>query len=223
MAVASSTKLTPGRAGDAPLYVLLIGGTGAGKSTLVNTMVNHFRAPKDCQTRLPSKDELLVAIPTAHLAANQPEASQARERSAGNRKTLAKRAQIVHRRPYDLFSRDARLPAGLESQSTECIQYSFKVSQGKPSTSPAREVIVVDTPGLSDTRGTESDSENISKILQLVESLPELHAIGLVVNGSNPRLTTDVVNTFNLLKGTMPDSVTSNTMAILTMCSQLSR
>lgn len=71
--------------------------------------------------------------------------------------------------------------------------------------------------------GTESDSENVNKILQLVESLPELHAIVLVVNGSNPRLTTDVVNTFNLLKGTLPDSVTQNTMAVLTMCSQLSR
>ena len=71
--------------------------------------------------------------------------------------------------------------------------------------------------------GTDSDSENVTKILQLVESLPELHAIVLVVNGSNPRLTTDVVNTFNLLKGTLPDSVTSNTMAVLTMCNQLSR
>lgn len=69
----------------APLYVLLIGSTGAGKSTLVNTMVNHFRAPQS-RRRLPQKSELLVAIPTAHLAANQPEASQARERCVENRK-----------------------------------------------------------------------------------------------------------------------------------------
>ena len=71
------------------MYVLLIGSTGAGKSTLVNTMVNHFRAPVDCQTRLPTKDELLVAIPTAHLEANQPEASQARERCAENRAPIS--------------------------------------------------------------------------------------------------------------------------------------
>ena len=84
-----------------------------------------------------------------------------------------------------------------------------------------REIVVVDTPGLSDTRGTESDSENVTKILDYVQCLPEIHAIVLVVNGSNPRLTTDVVHTFNLLKGSLPDSVTSNTMAVLTMCNAL--
>ena len=70
-----------------PLYVLLIGSTGAGKSTLVNTLVNHYRAPVECQKRLPQRSELLVAIPTAHLEANQPEASAARERCVKNRKS----------------------------------------------------------------------------------------------------------------------------------------
>ena len=70
-----------------PLYVLLIGSTGAGKSTLVNTLVNHYRASVECQKRLPQRSELLVAIPTAHLAANQPEASAARERCVENRKS----------------------------------------------------------------------------------------------------------------------------------------
>ena len=69
--------------------------------------------------------------------------------------------------------------------------------------------------------GTDSDSENVTKILDYVQCLPELHAIVLVVNGSNPRLTTDVVHTFNLLKGSLPDSVTSNTMAVVTMCNAL--
>ena len=95
------------------------------------------------------------------------------------------------------------------------MQYAF----GKSTIQ--REVIVVDTPGLSDTRGTESDSQNVTKILEYVQYLPEIHAIVLVVNGSNPRLTTDVVHTFNLLKGSLPDSVTNNTMAVLTMCNAL--
>ena len=85
MAENSNPKLKQVPATPGPLYVLLIGGTGAGKSTLVNTMVNHFRAPVDCQKRLPEKSEILVAIPTAHLKANQPEASQARERDVENR------------------------------------------------------------------------------------------------------------------------------------------
>ena len=70
---------------SSPIYVLLLGATGAGKSTLVNTLVNHFRAPQELQKRLPLKSELLVAIRTAYLPPNQPEASQASERNVSKR------------------------------------------------------------------------------------------------------------------------------------------
>ena len=69
--------------------------------------------------------------------------------------------------------------------------------------------------------GTECDDGNIAKIMQTVEALPELHAVVLVANGSNARLTTDVLNTFTLLKGLLPDAVLRNVIAIVTNCTFL--
>ena len=68
---------------------VLLGGTGQGKSTLVNLMVNFFRAPIELRKRLPSARQLRVAIPTQYLEATEPEGAQAREKNATDRKPLS--------------------------------------------------------------------------------------------------------------------------------------
>ena len=75
----------PGSTPANTVYVLVLGGSGAGKSTLVNTLVNFFRAPVKQRRKLPSKSELLVAIPTPYLPANQPEGKHATEAGSSNR------------------------------------------------------------------------------------------------------------------------------------------
>lgn len=68
--------------------VLLLGGTGAGKSTLVNTMVNYFRGIPDLRKRLPTSHELKVAIPTQYLEATETEGRNATELNRTDRKLL---------------------------------------------------------------------------------------------------------------------------------------
>ena len=72
----------------AQFNVLLLGGTGAGKSTLVNTMVNYFRGSEGIRNRLPSPSEIRVAIPTLHLKATEKEGSNAAELNKQDREFL---------------------------------------------------------------------------------------------------------------------------------------
>ena len=66
--------------------MLLLGGTGAGKSTLVNTMVNYFRGVPDLRKRLPARHEIKVAIPTLYLPATEKEGQLATELNQADRK-----------------------------------------------------------------------------------------------------------------------------------------
>jgi len=67
--------------------IILLGGTGAGKSTLVNTMVNFFRGAPELFKRLPAVAELKVAVPTAFLGVTEDEGKKAKELNVKDRKT----------------------------------------------------------------------------------------------------------------------------------------
>ena len=102
---------------------------------------------------------------------------------------------------------------GTASQTTRCTSYAFKDA------SSGRVFNIIDTPGLSDTRGTETDDENVDMIVKQVASLPSLTGLILVVNGKNSsRLTTDVKNTIVRLRNAMPDPIKANMFVVFTRC-----
>ena len=68
--------------------ILLVGETGSGKTTLLNMLVNFFRGGPEARTKLPSKQDLRVAVPTAYLKATEPEGVQQIERDVRDSKLL---------------------------------------------------------------------------------------------------------------------------------------
>ena len=67
------------------------------------------------------------------------------------------------------------------------------------------------------------DDANIDQILRAAESLDALHGVVIVANGTDPRCTVTVQNTFTRLKNNLPDSVIANTLAVLTNCNMLTK
>ena len=66
--------------------VLLVGETGSGKTTLLNMLVNYFRGAPESRLKVPSKQDIRVAVPTAYLKATEPEGAQQAERDVSDRK-----------------------------------------------------------------------------------------------------------------------------------------
>ena len=67
------------------------------------------------------------------------------------------------------------------------------------------------------------DDDMIDKILRAAEALDALHAVVLVVNGSDCRLNMSLQNTFSRLLNNLPDSVVANTLAVLTNCTEVDK
>lgn len=68
-----------------------------------------------------------------------------------------------------------------------------------------------------------ADDANLDNILEKAASLSHISAVMLVANGSQVRETIGMKNVFTLLRGHLPDAVLTNTLAVLTNCTKLSR
>ena len=157
--------------------ILLLGETGAGKSTVINMIANYFLGG--------SITNIKVVIPTKHY-------------------NITERAFQKHS--------ESNLHDSTKSQTSQCSHYSFRNKQD------GREFTLIDTPGLSDTNGVEKDEENLQLIMEAAEKADGLSALVVVVNGTTPRLTTNMKNVFERLKGTLPDVFFENIILILTNC-----
>ena len=105
------------------------------------------------------------------------------------------------------------------SQTSLCKTYTFtdNCHATNASSSPAT-FHFIDTPGLADTRGMEQDDDNVELILTTACRTAFLHAIILVINGSQGRETATIRHVLTKLKCNVPDAVLPTTMIILTKC-----
>ncbi|KYQ93281.1 hypothetical protein DLAC_05942 [Tieghemostelium lacteum] len=155
------------------ISILVIGETGSGKSTLINTLTNYFLNG--------TLDKLKVAIATKYLKQT--------ENFDNNEKNVIDRTS---------------------SQTDSCIKYDFKTNDYIYS--------FIDSPGLSGTRGIKQEEINMDKIMRAAEQAKSLTAIILVINGTITRLTVNLQNVINRLKGLIPDSLIENIYVLLTHC-----
>ena len=100
------------------------------------------------------------------------------------------------------------------SKTNRCIQYMFTDIMTN------KQYLFLDTPGLSDTRGTEQRTINMTRIIDATTQLGSLTAVIIVVNGSVSRLTASVRSIFASLHGNLPDSVLENVIVVLTNVKQ---
>ena len=69
-----------------------------------------------------------------------------------------------------------------QSQTNKAEVYMFKSVNGV-------QITVLDTPGLADTRGIQKDNEHKDSIAAAIgENIPEVTAVIILANGTNPRL-----------------------------------
>jgi len=98
-----------------------------------------------------------------------------------------------------------------KSKTSECSVYDFAKDGFRYN--------FIDSPGLSDTAGTDQDDQHIDKIMFAAEESGTLAAIIIVINGTNARATVNLRNTLVRLKSSVPDVLLNNLLVVLTNCS----
>lgn len=77
---------------------------------------------------------------------------------------------------------DAALQASaMASETTDTKSHSVEIGELK--------LVLIDTPGFGDTRGTQQDEENLKKIIATVEKEEFINCVCLVINGRQARMT----------------------------------
>nr|XP_019549064.2 uncharacterized protein LOC109419265 [Aedes albopictus] len=113
---------------------------------------------------------------------------------------------------FDHQEKDLQDPT--KSKTGKCTFYNFSLN--------GIDYAFIDTPGLSDTSGRDKDAENILKIMEVAEMTGTIAAIMLVVNGTVARTTSNLKDTINMMKSSVPDVLLSNLVVVLTNCSATS-
>ncbi|KAK5575476.1 hypothetical protein RB653_006609 [Dictyostelium firmibasis] len=97
-----------------------------------------------------------------------------------------------------------------DSKTTQCFCYTYKFE--------GIILNIFDSPGLNDTRGIKQDEANIQLILNKIIEIGEISSIVIVINGTTPRLSVNIINFLVKIKGNFPDSVLSSICFMLTNC-----
>jgi GTP-binding protein EngB required for normal cell division len=75
---------------------------------------------------------------------------------------------------------------------------------------------LIDTPGMGDTCGIAQDDDGVKEILKFLARLPALHAIVLVINGSNARVSSRTKYILQRLSSMCPASYSAHMYLLLT-------
>lgn len=142
------------------INILLLGETGVGKSTFINSVANYITYK---YFDLAEKNKLIVLVPSIFTVQDKDNFDQ--------------HIKITGKNDSNEY-----LETG-ESATQDVKIYSFPIWKNKVT------LRIIDTPGMGDTRGIEQDEINCKNILKHVEKLEYLHAICFLFRASEARRT----------------------------------
>lgn len=162
------------------INILLLGGTGVGKSTLINAFANYLTYS---EMKKAKKDNLLVLIPTEFGIQDKYNENH-----------------IVNTGQSD---KNEFLQVG-DSATQDVKTYVFPIWDGKI------KIRLIDTPGMGDTRGPKQDDINSENILSYIGNLHELHAICFLLKPNESRDTVFFKYCMNQILSRLDKSATDN-------------
>ncbi|KAL3104943.1 hypothetical protein niasHT_028475 [Heterodera trifolii] len=170
--------------------LLLLGETGVGKSTLINALIAYLKHAT-LQDALEAK-EIDWVIP-ARFCTGRYDSKRIRYRIE---------VQLGEE------SKAERLEAG-ESQTKWPNAYVIPSKDG-------HKVRIIDAPGIGDTKGVNEDKINFDKTLNFISTLPELHAVCILLRPNSPRTTPAIKYCIEGLLTYLHKNATNNIVFVFT-------
>jgi GTPase SAR1 family protein len=145
---------------DQEINILLLGQTGVGKTTFINAFTNYLVYDTLEEAM---KGEMQVPIPSS-FSFTDPETFEQRLITVGNEKNREK------------------VNENGQSGTEQCRSFVFPIGK-------QRNLRLIDTPGMGDTRGSEQDNKNLFEILTYISHYEHLNGICIFLKPNEERLT----------------------------------
>ena len=147
---------------DDTINILLLGQSGAGKSTFINAVANYlrFKTFSEAAANQPS-----VLIETLFSLVSGPESKEFQAKCDG----LGTAGNEDHQHPG-------------QSTTQHCRSYIFTIEDDQKK--KTRKLRLIDTPGFGDARGFEQDEQKLKEIFLFANHLKRLHAICMLTKAN---------------------------------------
>jgi GTPase SAR1 family protein len=212
--------------------ILLLGASGVGKSSLIQTISNYLL---DC-----TFDRISVVIP--HCGPNLDQISEdGRNSICLTPSGRSSSSSLSSTTTLDqIVSGLESLPPSTsgESVTRSCTTYEFSyvlndvvLENGEVESQPQapqgvddeyiRKIRFIDTPGLCDSRSKQhldQDFINLELISDAISTAQNLSAVIIVLNGSQARVTQDLIKAFQLFAASLPDRLFSEIIVVISNC-----